>query len=149
MVQPTSVSVYNQVQASGLVGKVQLLVYKAIDEAGPISQGEVWREHMANYDRNTVAPRFIELEEMGLIEQAGTRPERTPEAYEAIVYRVTGKLPTKLKRRLSKAERIAHTRNLLNDIIWRVKNNVPINYEDLVEKSNKLIEELETGKESE
>ena len=67
MAQQTSIDAYANVQSSGVVSDIQTKVLDVIRANEPITQGETWNEHFPESQRHTIAPRFAELKNLGLI----------------------------------------------------------------------------------
>jgi hypothetical protein len=107
VLRQTSAESYNTIEREGLLGQLQWDVYKALYRYGPLTQGELWKEHFElQYGRPSITPRFAELERMGLIASIGERPCRYTHMT-ALVWDVTDRLPEKPKPRQSKKEIIA------------------------------------------
>ena len=69
----TSLAAYNTLKTNGFLTGIQSKVYDALFNHGPLTQGEVWNEHLNDYQRHSIAPRFAELEKMGVIRTVGER----------------------------------------------------------------------------
>lgn len=90
----TSIDAYNEIREKGLLGPLQLAVYEIVFLKGPITQGEVWHDHLPSRQRPTVTPRFAELERLGVISSTGERPCRVT-GKRARTWEATKNLPEK------------------------------------------------------
>jgi hypothetical protein len=92
----TSIDVYHQIEAEGLLSRLRWEVYKVIFHNGPLTCRElgVILYGGKNKYMSSVSPRFAELLEAGVIEDRGTRKcEVTGRT--SIIWDVTDKLPKK------------------------------------------------------
>lgn len=69
----TSVEAYTTLKTKGFLTGVQAKVYDALYNHGPLTQGEAWNEHLSEYQRHSIAPRFAELAKMGVVTTVGER----------------------------------------------------------------------------
>jgi len=121
MVRDTSIEVYHQVEAEGLLSKRRFQVYECLFKHGPMTQNEtfikinltannVGRKELA---QDSIKPRFAELKELGVIRETGKRPCKITnrKVYE---WDVTSKLPNKdlIIRKSTKEKK----EEILNDI---------------------------------
>lgn len=74
MIRRTSAESYARIKAEGLLGRLQWLVYDALYQYGPKTEGEVWMVFEGLYQRHSIAPRMAELKRMGLVYEVGERP---------------------------------------------------------------------------
>jgi|SRR5579864_4225274 len=72
----TSLAAYNTLKTNGFLTGLQSKVYDVLFNNGPLTQGETWDEHLPENQRHSIAPRFAELERMGVIRTVGERPCR-------------------------------------------------------------------------
>jgi hypothetical protein len=72
----TSLNAYNTLKNKGFLTGLQSKVYNTLFNNGPLTQGEAWNEYLSEYQRHSIAPRFAELEKMGVIRTVGERPCR-------------------------------------------------------------------------
>lgn len=70
----TSIEVYRQVEAEGLLTGLRSEVYKTLFHYGPLTQGECWKRYFGHRQRHDIAPRFAELEKRGVIKIVDKRP---------------------------------------------------------------------------
>ncbi len=98
-IRDTSIQVYHDIRESGLLGELQLAVYEVIAKFGPISEGELWKEHFPDKQRTSTSPRFAELHRRGAIEMAGKRTCRFT-GRTVYVWKITGDMPKKEPRRV-------------------------------------------------
>lgn len=98
MPSKTSIDAYHEVERSGLLSDLRLAVYQIVCFHGPISSGEVWNEHLKHHQRQSLTPRFKELERMGAIRSAGERQCRLT-GYKVIVWESTNMVPEKLEHK--------------------------------------------------
>jgi len=92
MTRKTSIEAYNKIKADGLLSALQFSIYSKLYDGGPMTQGELWHKYFQYFQRHSVAPRFAELKERGVIEGVGERPCRLT-GVNAIVWDVTDQLP--------------------------------------------------------
>ena len=93
MARDTSIAVYHQIIAEGLLTKLKLQVYECLYEHGPLTQNETFvKLNLPKIKQDSIKPRFAELKELGVIKEVGKRPCRLTkrEVYE---WDVTSKLP--------------------------------------------------------
>lgn len=72
----TSHEAYTTLKTNGFLTGLQAKVYEILYNYGPLTQGEVWNEHLPEYQRHSIAPRFAELEKMGVVATVDERPCR-------------------------------------------------------------------------
>lgn len=101
----TSIDVYHQIVAEGLVGKLQAEVVCALAYAiEELTQKETMFRTTAK-QISVISPRFTELEDMGVIIATGTRPCRITGRI-ATTYRLTGGMPIRKEKRETKDQTI-------------------------------------------
>lgn len=109
MVRQTSIETFRQIKAEGLLSERRLQAYEALFHNGPMTQGECWdliaRTTNPKMPRHSIAPRFAELLEQGVIQEVGKAPCRLS-GRECIVWDVTSKLPVKPEKRESELVRL-------------------------------------------
>lgn len=106
MTRATSIAVYRDIEASGALSRLRLLVAKDIAENGPTTQAESCRRLMQgrqSMHRDSHTPRFSELENADVIEVVDTRICSVT-GRECIAYDLTGRMPVKVGRRPTKVE---------------------------------------------
>lgn len=104
MVRETSIAVYRQIEAEGLLSKRRWEVYDTIFKHGPMSIGMVCEIlSKLKIDSRSISPRFAELKEMGVIKEVY---EGTCQATgrQVIFVDVTSKLPVKLNKEQKKTK---------------------------------------------
>lgn len=67
----TSAKSFHEVEQSGLLGKLQLIIYRQID-VGPKTTGEI-AALLPDYRLNSISPRLAELARMNVIATTGER----------------------------------------------------------------------------
>lgn len=92
MIRQTSIEAYNEIKREGLLGELQFMVYEALFNHGPLTQGELWERCFKNHQRHTIAPRFAELFGMGVIKVVRQRPCAVT-GRSCLVWDVTDQLP--------------------------------------------------------
>lgn len=88
----TSLDAYNALKSNGFLTGLQGKVYDVLFHNGPLTQGEVWNEFLVDYQRHSIAPRFAELEKIGVIQTVGERPCRLT-GVTALIWDVTNHVP--------------------------------------------------------
>ena len=105
MTRETSIETYKQVEASGLLSSMRLLVYKYVSEHLGCTQRECLDDLPAN-THNSVTTRFSELVRMGMIAERNER--KTQNGHPSITYRITGRItPIPLPKRMTSAQKVA------------------------------------------
>lgn len=94
MGRSASLAAYQRIVSDGLLGDLQLKVYSVLFHNGPMTQGEVWSVFFPDHQRHSIAPRFAELERVGVVRAVGDRPCRVT-GYNATLWDVTENLPSK------------------------------------------------------
>jgi hypothetical protein len=89
----TSQEAYNTLKSNGFLTGLQAKVYDVLFNYGPLTQGETWNEHLSDYQRHSVDPRFAELKKMGVITTVGERPCRFS-GVKGLEWDVTDHVPT-------------------------------------------------------
>jgi hypothetical protein len=101
----TSKLAYEQIKAEGLLSKLRFLVYESIVLNGPATSKEVTKLYLPSLERDTVSPRMVELEALGVIRAAGERPCRVSGRM-AVEWAATENLPEGKIQRVSNKEKI-------------------------------------------
>jgi DNA-binding MarR family transcriptional regulator len=91
----TSINVYKQIEAEGLLSKRRFEVYRAIYNKGPMTQNETL--HYLNAPQSSITPRFAELERMGVIKAIGER-SCSITGRVVLVWQTTNNLPVKYEK---------------------------------------------------
>lgn len=105
-VRSTSIAVYRKIKEDGMLSRLRWVVYEALYHFGPCTQAELWSEHLSNFERNSIAPRFSELEDRGVIKAIGERPCRYSRmSQNSIVWDVTAELPRDLETKTKATRR--------------------------------------------
>jgi hypothetical protein len=105
MTRETSIEVYHQIVAEGLVGKLHSEILGVLaNSEEPLTQKETMSRTTIK-QISVVSPRFTELEDMGVIESVGTRPCRVTGRI-VTTYRMTGNLPIKKEKKESPRQTI-------------------------------------------
>lgn len=104
----TSAESYRTIEREGLLGQLQLDVYGALFEHGPLTQGECFSMHFPYRMQHSITPRFAELERKGLFTVVGERQCRVSGMITS-VWDVTADLPRKesIHRKKSRKQIIA------------------------------------------
>lgn len=93
MTRRTSIDVYHQIEAEGLLSKRRWEVYDYLFKHGPLTQREVSDSIATEYAHHqSYTPRFAELEARGVIESVGERPCSVT-GRNVLVWDVTDRLP--------------------------------------------------------
>lgn len=96
MTRSTSIEVYHQIEAEGLLSKRRFEVYSCLYEHGPLTQREVTDRISNKYAaERSYTPRFAELESMAVIKPIGERLCSIT-GRQVLVWDVTNKLPKKI-----------------------------------------------------
>ena len=116
----TSLDAYTSLKSNGYLTGLQLKAYEILFEHGPLTQGEAWSEFLPDYQRHSVAPRFAELEKMGLIQTVGERECRYSHV-KGLEWDVTDQAllekPVKeVSRNKKLQEEVPHIKELLNKL---------------------------------
>jgi predicted transcriptional regulator len=110
----TSIETYHQIKEEGLLSKLRLAVYEVLYQHGPLSTGEIFKEHMQSFQQSCITPRIAELVTRGVVEKVGERDCRTT-GRNFCIWDVTSSLP---KQPVRKAD------NEATQIIRDIRNNV-------------------------
>ena len=96
MTRRTSIDVYHAIEREGLLGRLQLLVYRTLFQVSkPMTQMEVVREiGNPNITDHGITPRFSELKRMGAIADIGTKTCLVS-GRETTAWVITGEMPVK------------------------------------------------------
>lgn len=101
MTRQTSIEAYNQIKAEGLLSKLRFVVYDCIFHNGPITQGEcvdiLQKRLECGNNSGTIASRFAELKNFGVIQEVGKRPCKLT-GRTVLEWDVTDKLPVEFER---------------------------------------------------
>jgi len=124
-VRMTSIEAYNDIRDNGLLGKLQFEVYEVLYNHGPLTQGELWSRFFPNAQRHSIAPRFAELKDRGVVVEVGERPCQIT-GVNSIVWDVTDHLPT------APVEKQRGARKILTELLERVSS---------LEKTIKMMQE--------
>lgn len=93
-VRQTSIDVYNEIRASGVLNEWQTNVWQCLYENGPMTQGELWDIYFPERQRHDICPRFAELKKMGAIEEVGKRKCAVTDRL-CLVWATTNRIPSK------------------------------------------------------
>jgi uncharacterized protein YwgA len=137
MIRDTSIEVYHEIEANGLLSKKRLEVYKILYESGPLTGAQVSRMHGNIYGANTVSEtvrnRITELFDMGVVQEVSKGPCPITER-EVIFWDVTKNLPVKVKRQTFKERK----KEVMGEIIT-LGEKIPMGYkQDLRDIYHKL-----------
>lgn len=94
MTRQTSIDIYREIEASGLLTKLRWQVYACLFKFGPLSQNETSYKLRGKLSWG-INPRFSELEKMGVIISVGERSDRHT-GNNVLVWDTTNNLPKKL-----------------------------------------------------
>lgn len=120
MARKTSALAYERIQEDGLLGRLQLQVYSALYHHGPLTALEVCRQLGRLSLQVSVSPRMCELKRRGAIEEVGERVCAVT-GKTAIVWDVTGTLPTRLGKKASPGDRIAQLEATVAELAQKVE----------------------------
>jgi len=123
MVRKTSIDVYNEIKASGLLSKRRLEVYEVVYGNGPLTANEVveivTKKYNRSYSSNVNAyARLNELRDSGVVAEMGVKPCPIT-GNNVIVWDVTDSLPAPLPKVKTKNQK---REDILDDIRWIWKN---------------------------
>lgn len=140
MVRETSIAVYREIEATGLLSKKRSEVLKIIAENGPLSGAQVSRLHGQIHGTNTVSEtvrnRITELCDFGVVDEVRKGPCPIT-GREVIIWDLTGKLPVKPKRITFKEKK----NEILTDIIT-LGEKLPMAYKGDLRKIYHKIKDL-------
>jgi hypothetical protein len=118
--QQTSAQAYKDLQSSGALGKLQLLVVECLKSNGPLTQAECSRIIGNNGENQGITPRFAELKLKGVIAEVGKKQcsvsGRTVLAWD-LKENISSnfKRPLTLKERLEIAEEFIESKGLTEE----------------------------------
>ena len=115
MHRKTQIEAYLKVRDSGRLSKLKLLVYEIICYHGPMTGMEVVKRAEYKGNSGAILTRITELERMGAIYAKGVRTCKITKQ-NATEWESTEKLPVPLPKRVTKSERIAKIKSMLNDL---------------------------------
>jgi hypothetical protein len=123
MTRDTSIMAYNQIRESGLLTKLRWQVYECLFQHGPLGQNELLIElGTPHFKKDSIKPRFAELEKFGVIREVGKRPCRIT-GREVIIWDVTSNLPQKNLKPTKKQKK----KNIL-DLMVNLGRKIPEPY---------------------
>ena len=95
-IRETSINVYHEITAKGLLSKRRMQVFKCLwENNAPMSTSEVYvKLGVPNLQQSSIMPRFAELLDMGVIDIVGERPCKIT-GHKVMIWDVTGRLPHK------------------------------------------------------
>jgi hypothetical protein len=116
MIRQTSIDVFHQIKAEGLLSKRKLEAYEIIVFHGPITQMETARRANARGALDhSITPRFAELEREGVIKEIGKR-KCSISGRETHIWETTGKKPLKLEKPLREKCKHCHGRGYIETV---------------------------------
>lgn len=119
MSRETSIAVYQQIEAQGLLSKRRFEVYSYLFNNGPATQMETTKVLCKDglITQHSYTPRFAELEKMGVIKIVGERT-CTVTGRNVLSWDVTDSLPTEYERKpsLKKVLGFIKDKNLEEDL---------------------------------
>lgn len=95
MIRQTSIEVYKQIEAEGLLSKRRFEIYRCVFNNGPLTQMEAAR--FTGLLDHSVTPRFAELERQGVITTVGER-KCSITGRRVLIWDVTDRLPSKFEK---------------------------------------------------
>lgn len=107
MIRETSIAAYRDLEQSGALSRLRLLVARDIAYNGPTTAGESCRrlqEGRPPKYRDSLSQRFSELENFGVIRVTGKRLCRVTD-HECVEWDLTGQMPIQPARRPTRVER--------------------------------------------
>ena len=93
-VRQTSIDVYREIEASGLLSKTRQDVYSYLFHNGPLTAGEIFMGLNKVLVKGSVCARLTELERLGVILEVGVKPCSLT-GMTATLWDVTNQLPIK------------------------------------------------------
>lgn len=115
MTRQTSIDVYEQIKAEGLLEGWRWRVYQTLFRHGPLTSGEAHKA-VGEGTKNDVATRISELKAMGCVREVGTRPCRVT-GRNVLEVDVTDKVPQPIPKKA--------TRQALEDLLLRTIEHCP------------------------
>ena len=135
MTRQTSIDAYYKVKESGLLSTLRLKVYKIVCEHGPMTAGEMRDYTDKDIPHSGVyTTRLSELQRWGVIKEVGKRPCKTT-GFTAIVWDITGDMPVKPQKKLSRKER---KELVMEKLVVHGKKSIPNTAEDINLYKNEL-----------
>jgi hypothetical protein len=95
MARVTSIDTYRRIDSEGLLSPLRFKVYTALYMSGPSTAREIHAKYFKEMTRDTISPRFAELERAGVIESIGTKTCEVSGNL-AILWRTNDELPKKV-----------------------------------------------------
>ena len=140
MIRETSIAVYHEIEATGLLSRKRSEVLKIIAENGPLTGAQVSRLHGQIHGTNTVSEtvrnRITELCDYGVVEEKDKGPCPIT-GREVIIWDLTGNMPVKPKK-ITFRER---KKEILNDII-ALGEKLPMTYKGDLRKIYHKLKDL-------
>lgn len=97
MIRQTSIDVYHQIQAEGLLSRRRFETYECLFNNGPLTAMETGRRIDGVLD-HSISPRFAELKRLGVIQEVGEKLCSIT-GRNVLLWDVTDRLPLKLEKR--------------------------------------------------
>lgn len=121
MIRQTSIDSFNRIRAGGLLSPWRLLVYECLYHHGPMTQRECYtkisqEEGNPKLDHQTIAPRFAELQDRGVIQCVGKSVCRIS-GKTCMIWDVTSGLPVEPPKKKTTEELLREQNRRLQDRI--------------------------------
>ncbi len=117
MVRKTSIEARRKIEENGLLSRLKLKTYLALDDFGPCTAGELFNFAGWNHSKNNhnISSRLGELRDLGCVDEVGERPCTTT-GHTQIVWQTNGGLPNrKPKTKKIKCQHCNGTGSILVD----------------------------------
>lgn len=118
MIRQTSIDVYKRNIESGLISELRKKVYSALYYNGPMTMYECAR--LLGIDRQSVTPRFTELEPMQLIAIVGERPCKIT-GNNSYVWQTTDNIVKPLPKKESNQSKIKRLEKIIEELNSKIK----------------------------
>lgn len=137
MTRKTSLDVYHEIEANGLLSERRWNVYKTLYRIGPATAAEISNSDISSFTNpakgDNSHARLSELKEMGCVDEVGTK-KCDITGRDVLLFDVTESLPVKLEKRKTK---LVKCQEYINKLLKNLKdlNQAPIHGS---EKSKRL-----------
>ena len=115
MIRTTSAEAYYEIKNKGLLGKMREQVYDTVYHYGPMTSAEAYLKMIEGKPVKSISQsraRFTELRDMGVLKEMVPK-KCSVTGKRAIVWDITGNLPTELPKKRTKKEIKAEVLDLL------------------------------------
>jgi len=130
MARQTSIDVYREIEANGLLSLLRWKVYRWLFHNGPATSFEIAKGIEA--DHKSTSPRMVELVDRGVVREVGKKEcSASFQKHTSIAWDVTPHLPTNppRERKLSRKQLLARIASLEAEVV-RLKTGRRKKYDD-------------------